>query len=79
MYLNIHGRIWLYLGKNIEQTASVLHLTDIYSTSTIIFAANEDVFFVLELENKCHKKIATRPRKPETKGSYGFPGVYKYV
>jgi hypothetical protein len=68
------------LGKNIEQTASVLHLTDIYSTSTIIFAANEVMFFfVLELKNKCHKKIATRPRKPETKGSYGFPGVYKYV
>ena len=38
-----------------------------------------DVFFVLELKNKCHKKLATRPRKPETKGTYGFPGVYIYI
>ena len=56
MYLNIHGRIWLYLGKNIEQTASVLHLTDIYSTSTIIFAANEDVFFRARIEKQVPQK-----------------------
>jgi len=46
------------LGKNIEQTASVLHLTDIYSTSTIIFAANEVIFFCARIEKQVPQKIS---------------------